>query len=161
MNIQAIGKIIKQERIACGLSQKALAAASHISRVTIVNLEKGKVGDIGVIKLSEIADIVGKPIFSSGNKLDCLQMILGHINTSYKTTMNADDLVSVMLNGKLMTGFEGQIFHLLDEAPTSLVSGAVKQLASQKCVSAKQIWKNLAKLAIEIQSPKEFWTTVG
>lgn len=68
MNILAIGTIIKQERTACGLSQKALAEASHVSRVTIVNLEKGKVGDIGAIKLSEIADIVGTPMFSTGKK---------------------------------------------------------------------------------------------
>jgi DNA-binding XRE family transcriptional regulator len=43
MDILTIGAIIKKERVACGLSQKALAEASHISRVTIVNLEKGKV----------------------------------------------------------------------------------------------------------------------
>ena len=161
MNIQSIGSIIKHERNACGLSQKALAVASHLSRVTIVNLEKGKVGDIGAVKLSEIADIVGKPLFSTGGKMDFLQMILGHINTSYKTTMTVDDLEIVMLNGKLLSGFEGQIFHLLEEAPTSLVSGAIKQLAIRKNVSAKLLWKNLALIAKQINSPKEFWAAIG
>ena len=61
--------------------------------------------------------------------------------------MTADDLENVMLNGKLLSGFEGQIFHLLEEAPTSLVSGAIKQLAIKKNVSAKLLWKNLASVS--------------
>lgn len=161
MNIQLIGSIIKEERIACGLSQKALAVASHISRVTIVNLEKGKVGDIGAVKLSEIADIVGKPIFSTKGKMDFIQMTLGHINTSYQSTMSINDLESLMIDGKLLPGFEGQIFHLIEEAPTSLVSGAIKQISAKKNVNAKLLWKNLSKIAKEIHSPKKFWAAVG
>jgi len=65
-----LAAIIKKARTACGLSQKALAEASHVSRVTIVNLERGKVGDIGAIKLSEIAEIIGTPMFSTGKKMD-------------------------------------------------------------------------------------------
>lgn len=161
MNIQTIGAIIKQERIACGLSQKALAEASHLSRVTIVNLEKGKGGDIGVVKLSEIADIIGKPIFSTGKKMDFVKMLLGHINTSYKTSMTAKDLEKVMFEGKLLPGFEGQIFHLIDETPTSIISGAIKQLAFQKGVNVKLAWKNIAKLAHQIHSPKKFWSVIA
>lgn len=56
MDISTIGTIIKKERESCGLTQAALAKASHISRVTIVNLENGNVGDIGAVKLSEIAE---------------------------------------------------------------------------------------------------------
>ena len=161
MNIQTIGNIIKQERIACGLSQRALAEASHLSRVTIVNLENGKVGDIGAVKLSELADIVGKPIFSNGRSMDFVSMLLGNINTSYKKTMTKPQLEKVMLKGEALPGFEGQVFHLIEEASPALITGAVKQLASEKVASPKQIWKNLAKLAQEIESPKPFWIAIG
>lgn len=161
MNIQTIGNIIKQERIACGLSQRALAEASHVSRVTIVNLENGKVGDIGAVKLSELADIVGKPIFSSGQSMDFIQMLLGNINTSYKKTMTKIQLEALMLKGEVSPGFEGQVFHLIEEASPVLIAGAVKHLASEKMTSPKGIWKNLAKLAQEIESPKQFWIAIG
>ena len=161
MNILAIGTIIKQERTACGLSQKALAEASHVSRVTIVNLEKGKVGDIGAIKLSEIADIVGTPMFSTGKKMDFVKLTLSNINTSYKKSMLAPDLEKLMLSGKIQPGFEGQVMHLIDETPTSLIAGAVKQLSAKKNINAKLIWKNLAHVATEIKSPNQFWSAVG
>lgn len=160
MDIQTIGTIIKQGRMACGLSQKALAEASHLSRVTIVNLENGKVGDIGAVKLSELADIVGKPIFSSGKPMDFVQMLLGSINTSYKSIMTKAQLELVMLNGEKLDGFEGQIFHLIEEAPASLITGAVKQMAIEKQFKPKQIWKNLARLAQEIGSPNHFWAVI-
>lgn len=161
MNILAIGTIIKKERTACGLSQKALAEASHVSRVTIVNLEKGKVGDIGAIKLSEIAEIVGTPMFSTGKKMDFVKLTLSNINTSYKKSMSAPDLEKLMLSGKIQPGFEGQVMHLIDETPTSLVAGAVKQLSAKKNINAKLIWKNLAHVATEIKSPNQFWSAVG
>jgi transcriptional regulator with XRE-family HTH domain len=161
MDIYAIGAIIKKERLACGLSQKALAEASHISRVTLVNLEKGKVGDIGAVKLAQIARNVGVPLFSSGKKMDFLKITLSNLNTSYKKTMSASDLEKLMLNGKIPPGLEGQVLQLIDETPTSLVAGAVKQLAAKKNVQAKQVWKNLAQIAAEVQTPNKFWSSVG
>jgi transcriptional regulator with XRE-family HTH domain len=161
MDILTIGAIIKKERTACGLSQKALAAASHVSRVTIVNLEKGKLGDIGAIKLSEIADIVGTPMFSTGKKMDFIKITLGNINTSYKKSMSASDLEKLMQSGKIEPGIEGQVMHLIDETPISIVAGAVKQLASKKELNAKLIWKNLAHVATEIKSPNKFWNAIG
>lgn len=161
MDILTIGGIIKKERTACGLSQKALAAASHVSRVTIVNLENGKAGDIGSIKLSEIADNVGIPMFTTGKKMDFVKVTLSNINTSYKKSMSFSDLEKFLLSGKIEPGLEGQVMHLIDETPTSLISGAVKQLAAKKNINAKVVWKNLAHVAAEIKSPNKFWTAFG
>lgn len=161
MNILTIGAIIKKERVACGLTQKALAEASHVSRVTIVNLEKGKVGDIGAIKLSEIADIIGKPMFSTGKKMNFIQIAVGNINKSYKKAMTVSDLEEFMLSGKILPGFEGQVLHLIDETPTSFVVGAVKQIAEKNNINAKLVWKNLAHVAAEIKSPNKFWNAFG
>ncbi|MEQ1602291.1 MAG: helix-turn-helix domain-containing protein [Methylophilaceae bacterium] len=161
MDILTIGAIIRKERTACGLSQKALAEASHVSRVTIVNLERGKVGDIGAIKLAEIAENVGTPIFSSGKKMDFIKVTLGNINTSYKRSMSVSDLVALMMSGRIQPGLEGQVMHLIDETPTSLVAGAIKQLAAKKNINARQVWKNLSHVATEIKSPNKFWNAIG
>lgn len=143
------------------MTQRALAAASHVSRVTIVNLENGHVGDIGAVKLSEIAESVGTTLFSTGKKVDSIKMTLGNINTSYKNAMSASDLEKLMLSGKIQPGLEGQVLHLIDETPTSLVTSAVKQIAMKKNIKAKLVWKNLAKVAADIKSPNKFWGYVG
>jgi transcriptional regulator with XRE-family HTH domain len=161
MDILTIGTIIKNERESCGLTQRALAAASHVSRVTIVNLENGKVGDIGAVKLSEIAECVGTSLFSTGRKVDSIKMTLGNVNTSYKNTMSVSDLEKFMLSGKIQPGLEGQVLHLIDETPTSLVAGAVKHIAAKKNIKAKLVWKNLAKVAADIKSPNKFWSCIG
>jgi transcriptional regulator with XRE-family HTH domain len=161
MNISTIGTIIKKERESCGLTQATLAALSHVSRVTIVNLENGKVGDIGAVKLSEIAENVGISLFSKGRKVDFIKMTLGNINTSYKLAMTKSDLEKFLLSGKIKPGLEGQVLHLIDETPTSLVTGTIKQLVANKNVKAKMVWKNLVKVAADIQSPNTFWNSVG
>jgi transcriptional regulator with XRE-family HTH domain len=161
MDILTIGTIIKKEREACGLTQRALAVASHVSRVTIVNLENGNVGDIGAVKLSQIAENVGTSLFSKEHKVDSIKMTLGNVNTSYKNTMSVADLEKFMLSGKIQPGLEGQVLHLIDETPTSLVSSAVKQIAAKKNIKAKLVWKNLAKVAADIKSPNKFWSAIG
>ena len=161
MDIYTIGAIIKKERESCGLTQRALAEVSHVSRVTIVNLENGKVGDIGAVKLSDIAENVGASLFSTGKKVDFVKMTLGNVNTSYKNAMSVSDLEKFMLNGKIQPGLEGQVLHLIDETPTSLVTSAVKQIAAKKNIKAKLLWKNLAKVAADIKSPNKFWSYVG
>jgi len=161
MDISTIGAIIRRERESCGLTQQALAGASHVSRVTIVNLENGKVGDIGAVKLSEIAEHVGIPLFSTGKKVDFVKMTLGNVNTSYRRTMTESELEKLMLGGVIQPGLEGQVLHLIDETPTSLVASAVKQIAVKRNIKPKQIWKNLAKVAADIKSPNKFWGHVG
>ena len=161
MDILTIGAIIKKEREACGLTQKALASASHVSRVTIVNLENGNLGDIGAVKLSGIAESVGTSLFARGKKVDAIKMALGNVNTSYKTAMSASDLEKFMISGKIQPGLEGQVLHLIDETPTSLVVSVVKQVAAKKNIKAKLLWKNLARVAADIKSPNKFWCSIG
>jgi len=161
MNILTIGAIIKQERMSCGLTQEALAKVSHVSRVTLVNLERGKGRDIGAVKLSEIAENVGISLFASGVNVNFIKMTLSNVNTSYKNVMSETDLEKFMLSGVVPTGLEGQVLHLIDETPVSLVTSTVKQIAAKKNVKPKQIWKNLSKVAAEIRSPNPFWCHVG
>lgn len=85
MDILTIGRIIQKEREACGLTQRALAAVSHVSRVTIVNLENGRLGDIGAVKLSGIAAHLGIALFATENKMDAINMTLGNTIPVTKT----------------------------------------------------------------------------
>lgn len=91
-------------------------------------------------------------------KMDFIEMTLGNVNTSYRTTMTEADLEKFMLSGKTQPGFEGQVLHLIDETPTSLVVDTVKQIAAKNDIETELIWKNLAKVAADIKSPNKFWS---
>lgn len=92
--------------------------------------------------------------------MDFIEMTLTNINSSYKLCMNSSDLEQFMLSGEIKPGYEGQVMHLLDETPTLLIEGAVTQLATDKNINPKQIWMNLANVAIKIHLPNKFWETV-
>jgi transcriptional regulator with XRE-family HTH domain len=160
MNILGIGMLVKKARVTSGLSQKAVAFASKVPRVTIVNLENGNTGDIGILNLSQIGDVIGLDFFWDSKKKDYVNLALGNINISYIKSMTPSDLERFMLSGKTKPGFEGSVMHLIDETPTSIVAGAVKQIANSNNAKAKKIWSNLASVAKDIQSPNEFWTII-
>lgn len=63
-----------------------------------------------------------------------------------------------MLCGMIPSGLEGQVFHLIEETPSTLLVSAVKQVAATKNIKAKLLWKNLAKVATDIQSTNQFWS---
>lgn len=93
--------------------------------------------------------------------MNFIKMTLGNVNTSYQNAMSETDLEEFMLSGVVPQGLEGQVLHLIDETPISLVTSTVKQVAAKKKVTPKLIWKNLAKVAAEIKSPNPFWSHVG
>ena len=93
--------------------------------------------------------------------MDFIKITLSNINTSYKGSMSVSELEKFMLSGKIEPGLEGQVMHLIDETPTSLVVGAVEQLAAKNNINAKLVWKNLAHIAAEIKSPNKLWNSVG
>lgn len=90
--------------------------------------------------------------------MDFLKMVVGNMNTSYKTSMSVAELEEFMMTGKIQLGFEGQVLQLIDETPTSMVEGAVEQLAAKNNINAKLIWKNLARVAAETKSPNKFFS---
>jgi hypothetical protein len=100
-------------------------------------------------------------IVSKEKKVDAISMLLSNINTSYKNIMSVPDLEKFLLSGNIQPGLEGQVLHLIDETPTSLIASAIKQLALNKNIEAKLIWQNLAKVAAEINSPNIFWSSAG
>ena len=112
---------------------------------------------IGVWAVHNCQGNADRSITLKGEKMDFLRMTTGNVNTSYKTSMSVAELEEFMLTGKIEPGFEGQVLHLIDETPTSIVEGAVEQLAAKNNINAKLVWENLARVAAEIKSPNKFF----
>jgi hypothetical protein len=90
-----------------------------------------------------------------------IKMTLVNINTSYKNVISESDLEEFMLSGIIPPGLEAQVLHLIDETPTSLLTGVVQQIAAKKNIKAELLLKNLSRVAAEIKSPNDFWMHDG
>jgi hypothetical protein len=61
--------------------------------------------------------------------------------------LTEDTLEKTVATGRVPTGYEAHIGHLLDEAPASLVVTAVEEAAARECKTPTDIWRNVAMLA--------------
>jgi hypothetical protein len=52
---------------------------------------------------------------------------------------------------------EPHVATLLDEAPLELVVRAVEEAARRERVDPRRIWRNLARWAAELRSPRRVW----
>lgn len=58
MDLQEIGRVIRQTRKRRGLTQNQLAASARVSRYTVIKLESGSAGDIQFKTLVSITSVL-------------------------------------------------------------------------------------------------------
>lgn len=66
INIQTVGRQIKQSRIQAGVSQAELASLAGVSRATINGIENGTIKEIGVNRLNRVVE-AGRGLSGSRN----------------------------------------------------------------------------------------------
>ena len=159
MNLADIGQLVHQRRTALGLSQARLAALSGLSRATINQLENGALVDLGAVKLIALLDLVGVSLDAGTRKkqMHALQSVSQSASVSYKTVLEPDALAAALIDGALPANITPHVATLLDEAPLSLIVAAVEEVASQRGLSPKLLWKHMIGWAHALHSPREVW----
>lgn len=159
MHLHQLTQQIRLARQSKGLTQAALAKASGLSRVTINQIENGVVPDIGIRKFLRVLDALGlelepatgAPRTMKGAK-DYLDMLSISASTSYRQPIAANEMAWVLLSGKVSRKHIANLRAALDEAPTSVLEGALRQLSEVKPMATLQ--KNLAKIARAVKSDR-------
>lgn len=159
MNLAHIGLLVQQRRTALGLSQARLAALAGLSRATINQLETGALVDLGATKLMALLDLVGLTLDAGvrQGQQHALQSVSQSASVSYKTVLDPATLAAALVDGDLPARITPHVATLLDEAPLSLIVAAVEEVAAQRQLSPKLLWKHLFAWAQALQSPRAVW----
>jgi transcriptional regulator with XRE-family HTH domain len=160
MQLAEIGIAVRERREALGLSQKALAKLAGLSRATINQLERGTLNDLGIAKLTKVLGLLGLDLAAQRSTRPARGLVIASrtASASYRYPLDAESLARALVSGEIPRGMEPHLALLLDEAPLQIVVMAVEEAAHQQRVPPKQIWRNLARWATELRSPRRVWT---
>jgi hypothetical protein len=78
-------------------------------------------------------------------------------SVSYRRVLDAGSLARALASGTIPPGMEPHVATLLDEAPLEIVVRAVEEAAKREHVDPRRIWRNLARWAAELRSPRRVW----
>lgn len=153
MRLLEIGNLIHTRRARAGLSQQQLAKLAGLSRLTINQLERGKLKDLGVAKLMALARVLGIDISAQARpaKENGLFMAAVTSGVSLSRQMDETTLARTLASGEIPPGFRAQIGALLEEAPLEILVKAVEESAHRQGVPAKKIWEHVFNWFDEFQ----------
>lgn len=158
MQLYEIGQHVVQRRTELQLSQAQLARLSGLSRLTINQLESGRLKDLGVAKLMQLLNVLGLDVTlqAQPNRRGLFKATVA-ANVSYQQELTQERLADALATGAIPAGYEAQVSAILDEAPLPVVVKAVEEAASQTGVRPKRIWKHLANWSRDLRLYRQVW----
>ncbi len=165
-----LSQAVRTRRQEIGLSQKALAELSGLSRSTVVGVEQGTINDLSLTRTGALLEALGLSLTISaahprlnqkGVRSTPLKIASRTASVSYSHPVTTAVLSDALSKGKVRAEFAPHVSTLLEEAPISLLAKAVEQVHVQHKIPREQIWKNMRQLAAEFKSTRLFWNATG
>ena len=151
MRLPEIGHVIRSARLARELTQAALASAVGLSRITLNQLENGVVRDLGIRKVLMLLDHLDLELIvrdKERTRPDFVQMAATAASVSFKELLTPEDLVAIMLKGRVPATKRPQMRALLEEATPALLHGLVQEVA--RWSKRGRVERNLVRIADEL-----------
>ncbi len=158
MQLYEIGAEIARRREQLQLSQAQLARMAGLSRLTINQLEAGKVSDLGASKLINLLSVIGLnlTVTPQENRGGLFKATVS-ANVSHLHELTPHDLETALASGTMPPGRESQLAVILDEVPVATVVKAVEEAAQHTGIRAKRIWKHLGVWSRELHLYRRVW----
>jgi len=161
MELVELGATIRRARLASGISQAQMARMAGVSRATINYAETGR-SAIGADALLRILPPLGlsiAPTRSVAGRADrpAVELLATSASVSFKETIPAAEVERALVTGTFADPWLPHIAAIIDEASTSLLLRAVREIAAQTSLPAATIWRNLRSLAQTVSSPNTRW----
>lgn len=151
MRLPEIGHTIRRARIERKLTQAQLASAVGLSRITLNQLESGVVPDLGIRKVQALVEHLGLELLIKGaqrERPDFVQIASTAASVSFKDAVTPEDLVAILLKGRVPAAKRPQMRALLEEATPTLLQGLVDEVG--RWSKPGRIEKNLTRIAREL-----------
>ena len=165
-----LSQAVRTRRQEIGLSQKALAELSGLSRATVVGVEQGTIKDLSLTRTGALLEALGLGLTISAAhprlnqksvRSTPLQSASRTASVSYARHVTPAALSNALSKGTVRAEFAPHVSTLLEEAPISLLAKAVEQVHAKRKIPREQIWKNMRQLATEFKSTRVFWNAAG
>ena len=158
MQLAEIGRWVGERRTALQLTQAQLARLAGLSRLTINQLEAGKLKDLGAAKLISLLHLLGLSldVQDARPRRGLLKASIS-ANVSYQHAVTPTQLAEILTSGDLPGELEAPVATLLDETPLPVVIQAVEEAATIHDVPPKQIWKHLAMWSRNLHLYRQVW----
>ncbi|MFD1555860.1 helix-turn-helix domain-containing protein [Paraburkholderia silviterrae] len=158
MQLYEIGQAVAKRRAELDLTQAQLAKLAGLSRLTINQLESGKVKDLGINKLIPLLSVLGLELAATPRPQQRgLYKAAVSANVSYKGHLTERLLTDALSTGQIPAGYESQISAILDEVPVPVVVKAVEEASRCSGTPLRQIWKNLASWSKDLHLYRGVW----
>jgi transcriptional regulator with XRE-family HTH domain len=161
MVLTGLAKIVRDERSAQGMTQGQLAQLADLSRATIVDLEAGRVRELGISKLERLLAILGLALSVSsgqgsrpGKQTDPVKLAARTASTSFRRVLTPAQLEESLATGVIPNDYRAHLSTLINETPAPLLARTVKRVAQHRMVEPKMIWRNLARWSQLLQTTR-------
>lgn len=153
MRLQELGQKVRRARLERGLTQEQLGRSVGLSRTTVSQLEAGLIRDLGFRKVSSLLEFLGSDLnilLRAGTpRPDFVKMAAANASVSFRSQLTEDELIRILLTGRVPAGRRPHIRALLDEGPSELLSGLVNETRAWS--NHARIPRNLEKIEKELK----------
>jgi transcriptional regulator with XRE-family HTH domain len=160
MQLDEIGQAVAKRRAELDLTQAQLGRLAGLSRLTVNQLENGKLKDLGVNKLIPLLGLLGIELMTRPRPArHGLYMAVIGANVSHESELTERLLVDALAlaSGQIPAGYEAQFAVILDEVPLPVVVKAAEEAAERSGTPLRTIWKNLAAWSKALHLYREVW----
>jgi len=162
--LSELSMLVKRQRAEMGLTQERLAEIAGLSRVTINQLETGKIANLSLSNAEKLANVLGYGLGVTGVRKSrddvskALETAARTASVSYADALPAETLRSAILQGVVAPPYIPQLRVLLDEAPVGLLSDLVRQVEREDGAPPPATWKNMRRLALALGCTRSLWS---
>ena len=158
MQLNEIGQAVAKRRAELDLTEAQLARLAGLSRLTVNQLETGKLKDLGINKLIPLLALLGIELVTHARRAQRgLYKATVSANVSYTSELTERRLVDALATGEIPAGYESQFAVILDEVPLPVVVQAVEEAAEHSGTPPRSIWKNLAAWSRALHLYRKVW----
>lgn len=162
--LHELSMLVKRQRADMGLTQERLAELADLSRVTINQLETGKIANLSLSNAEKLANVLGFGLGVIGVRKSrdgvskALETAARTASVSYTDALPPETLRSALLQGVVAPTYIPQLRVFLDEAPVGVLSDVARQIEREDGIRTRTTWQNMRQLAVALGCTRGIWS---